>query len=204
MNSSRLKMVATMAAFSLAGAGAAVALLGQLPLASASTSGCPTSISTSVTTTHHASAGSASTTGAPTNGVTNQGAATNGNPGGNSGTNANAGTDGNGQPTDATPLVTVNAGANGSSNASNSQAPSTSGGNLVTVNTNTSHAGTPGLVKSLLGSGVNAVTQRGGGHIGINGVNGLSGTSGLLNGSGLLGGVSINGDVNASSSTDNN
>ena len=97
MKSFRTTMIASVAAFALAGAGTAVALSGQPVIAGADGTNCLPSTSTSASaTSHHATIGT-DTTGASASAGANQGATGNGTTSGASG-NSGGGTSGGGTP----------------------------------------------------------------------------------------------------------
>jgi hypothetical protein len=197
MKSYRTTMIASVAAFALAGAGTAVALSGQPVIAGADGTNCLPSTSTSISATgHHATIGT-DHTGAAASAGANQGTAGNGTTSSAAGSGG-ASTTVSGAPSTSPSLITLNTGATGATSAGS---PATSGSSTINVNANTDQAGGSGLIKSVLGTVTNA-THRGTGN-GVIGINGLLGSSGLFS-NGLLGGLSINGNVNSSSSANNN
>ncbi|MFZ0769438.1 MAG: hypothetical protein WAM64_09515, partial [Acidimicrobiales bacterium] len=165
MKSFRTIMIASVAAFSLSGAGTAIALGGLLANAGASGTNCVGSSSTSVTaTTHHAPAKTTTNTGTSASVGTNHGSTTVSTTSGTSGTGGNASSGVSVVPTTTTPLITVNADANGTPSATS---PAASGGGVISVNANTGNSAGSGLVKSVVGTVTNAASQRGEGLTGV-------------------------------------
>src|ERR1700689_5127735 len=140
MKSYRTTMIASVAAFALAGAGTAVDLSGQPVFAGADGTNCVSGTSTSVSATgHHATVGN-DNTGASASVGSNHGGAgnsTGSTTGGMDASNGGANAGDSGASSTSPWLITVNTGPNGAAAASS---PTTSGSNPFNVNANSGQA----------------------------------------------------------------